>query len=100
MSTWYTQDERGTTLLLTVRPKARKNTVGPIAAERLRVSVTAPAEGGKANETVIRLLAEAFGVGRQQVRILMGASSRKKTARVEAVCDRLVLEGLEKGEGR
>ncbi len=48
----------------------------------IRVRVRAPAEGGKANEAVVRVLAERLGVLRSQVRVVLGASSRRKVVEV------------------
>lgn len=44
----------------------------------LLVSVQAPAVDGRANDAVVRALAEAFGVPRGSVRILSGSASRTK----------------------
>ena len=47
------------------------------------VKVKEPPKEGKANQTVIKLLAEHFGVPRSQVRILSGSRSRDKVIEVE-----------------
>jgi uncharacterized protein (TIGR00251 family) len=46
----------------------------------LKVRVAAPAEGGKANGAVVRLLAEWLGV--REVEIVAGGSRAEKTVRV------------------
>ena len=50
---------------------------------RLKVAVTAPPVDGEANAAVIELLAKALGVPRRQVEVIAGASSRRKTVRIE-----------------
>jgi len=46
------------------------------------VKVREPPKKGKANQAVIRLLAEYFGVPQSQVRILSGFGSRSKVVEV------------------
>ena len=48
------------------------------------VKVKEPPKGGKANQAVIRLLAEHFGVSQSQVKILSGSRSRNKVVEIEA----------------
>jgi len=76
-----------------VRPGAREDRVTGFHDGALRVSVTAPAERGKANESVIAVLAEALGVRKDAIAIRSGAASRNKTVVVrldlEAVRSRL-----------
>ena len=43
-----------------VQPKASRNQVVGYQGEALRLRVTAPPEGGKANEAVVSLLAQSF----------------------------------------
>jgi uncharacterized protein len=71
---------KGTTLLLRVRAKAhaREDTVQGVRAGELAVSVRAPAEKGKANEEIIRVLAKALGLPRQSVVLKSGGSSSHK----------------------
>jgi len=46
------------------------------------VKVKEPPKEGKANQAVIRLLAEHFGVPQSQVRILSGFKSRNKVIEI------------------
>jgi uncharacterized protein (TIGR00251 family) len=46
------------------------------------VKVKEPPREGKANQSVIKLLAEHFGVPQSQVRILSGLKSRNKVVEV------------------
>jgi len=63
-----------------VIPRAGKNEVIKISDAEYKVKVTAPPEKGKANETVIQLLAAYFKVSKSLVNIVGG-----KTARVKIV---------------
>ena len=60
-----------------VFPKSGREEVLQVA-DGLKVYVKAAPEGGKANVTVARLLAEHFHVTSSAVRLVSGATSRKK----------------------
>lgn len=69
---------------LKVTPKAAANRVTGLAADAeggqvLKVSVTAPADKGKANAAVVKLLAKEWGIAKSDLEILQGAASRTKT---------------------
>lgn len=48
-----------------------------------RVRVTTVPEDGKANETVIKVLAKTLGVAKSRLSILRGHRSRNKTIKIE-----------------
>lgn len=58
-----------------------------LKGRRLKVKVTAPAENGKANEAVMRLLAEEWGISLSCFQLESGAGARLKTLRVHAKLD-------------
>jgi len=66
-----------------VKVKPNSNT-GKLSQEgnSFIVKVKEPPKEGKANQAVIRLLAEHFGVPQSQVRILSGFRSRNKVIEV------------------
>jgi uncharacterized protein YggU (UPF0235/DUF167 family) len=53
--------------------------------ERWKLRVTAPAEGGRANEAVVRLLAETLDVPRARVALVSGHGARDKVVELEGV---------------
>jgi hypothetical protein len=65
--------------------------VGPVQGDRLVVSVNAPPVDGKANEAVVRVLAETFGVPRSAVTIVRGETGRKKTIRIASITAAVVM---------
>lgn len=66
-----------------VAPRSSKNEVGGLVGDRIRVKVTAPAEGGKANSAVIRLIAEWANVPKSSVSIVSGHKCRRKTLKID-----------------
>jgi uncharacterized protein YggU (UPF0235/DUF167 family) len=51
----------------------------------LRAHVAAPAVGGAANQSLLRLLADELGVPRRSVRLVAGAAGRQKLVVVEGI---------------
>jgi uncharacterized protein (TIGR00251 family) len=75
----------GATLPLRVQPKAKRNAILGEQALALKVSVTAPPEDGRANDAVLTLLRETFGLQRSQVVLLSGQTNRNKVVLVRGV---------------
>lgn len=51
----------------------------------LRARVAAPAVGGAANQSLLRLLAEDLGVPRRSIRLVAGAAGRQKLVVVDGI---------------
>jgi hypothetical protein len=64
-----------------VIPKAKQNKV-VVEPDRLKVYLTAPPVEGKANQALIEILAEHYGVRRSQVRIISGQKGRDKVVEI------------------
>lgn len=74
-------DNKPVTYLIKVIPNARKSSVA-VEDGRLKVKVSAPAVDGKANEAVIKALADHFKVRTSLVKILKGDKSREKVVSI------------------
>jgi uncharacterized protein (TIGR00251 family) len=84
-----TEHAEGCVLPVRAQPGARKPGVLGEQAGALKVAVTAPPEGGRANQALAEVLCEALGLRRSQVELLGGATSRDK---------RFLIRGLTKDE--
>ena len=62
-----------------LQPKSSRNEIVGPYREGINVKVTAAPVDGKANEALIRLLANELGVSRSSIEILKGFQSREKT---------------------
>lgn len=80
-------------ITIKVRPGSARPGVGGEVAGALVVRVSASAVDGKATEAALAALADAFGVRRQAVTLVTGASSRTKIVDV-AGADSAVLARL------
>lgn len=70
-----------------VTPKAKRSQFGglldePDGGKALKVSVTAAPEAGKANEAVIALLAQEWGVAKSAISVVSGATDRRKLVEI------------------
>jgi hypothetical protein len=79
------------TIDIAVKPRSSREGVGPVQADRLVVAVNAPPVDGKANDAVVRVLAETFGVPRSAVTIVRGETGRKKTIRIAGLTAAVVM---------
>jgi uncharacterized protein len=67
-----------TRLRLRVSPGAGRAAIIGRYGEGWKIRVTAPPEGGRANDAVLRLLADALAVPRDTVTLVSGHSGRDK----------------------
>ncbi len=66
-------------------PGARRDEIAGALGDRLKVRVSAPPEGGRANRAIAALLASALGVRERDVELVSGPSSAEKTLRATGV---------------
>jgi len=69
---------RGAVITVKVVPAASRDKLVGVLGDALKVTTAAPAEKGKANAAVARLLAEALGCGRRDVRLVSSPSNPRK----------------------
>jgi uncharacterized protein (TIGR00251 family) len=67
-----------TRLALRVSPGAARSAVVGRQGEAWKVRVAARPEGGKANDALVRLLADTLGVARRDVTVVSGHAARDK----------------------
>lgn len=72
----------GAEIAVRVTPRASRARLA-LEAGVVRVWVTVPPEGGKANAEVIALLSQALGVPKTRLSLARGARGRDKLVRVE-----------------
>ena len=82
------------TISIKVIPRASKNQIVGKEGDALKVRLNAPPVEGKANEALVKFLAESLGVSRYQIEIVAGHASRHKVVRVRGVTERRIEEAL------
>jgi uncharacterized protein len=78
-------DAPRTRVRLRVSPGARRTAVVGRHGDGWKVRVTAAADGGRANEAVVRLLAETLAVPRSDVTLVSGLAARDKVAELAGI---------------
>lgn len=75
----------GCRIHLHIVPRASRTQVAGLHDGRLKMQVAAPPVDGEANDAIVRFLAKALGVGRDQVSIASGATGKRKAVVVEGM---------------
>jgi uncharacterized protein (TIGR00251 family) len=79
--------DEGVVVAVRLTPKAGANAIRGIAQDAdgaacLKVAVTAPPEGGKANTAMLKLLAKTWKLPKTSLMVASGATSRRKVVHV------------------
>lgn len=70
------------TLTLHVQPGAKHTSVAGLHGDALKIRLAAPPIEGRANEALLKYLAELFDVPVRQVELKQGAQSRQKVVAI------------------
>ena len=72
----------GITFNVKIIPRAKRNEIVGIEGDALKIRLNAPPVDGRANEALVKFLAEELGVPRANIEIVRGETSRHKVVRV------------------
>ncbi len=78
-----------------ITPNAPRSEIVGWQGDRLKIKIKAPAVEGKANEELIRFLAEFLGLHRRDVSIDQGATSRTKLLSIESMDEETLRQKLQ-----
>lgn len=73
------ESARGSTLEVTVQPRASRTELAGIHEGTLRLRLTAPPVEGEANKECVKFLAKLLDLPKSRVEVLQGHKSRRKT---------------------
>ena len=82
MSDWYRRDGEVLSLTLHVQPGAKRTEIAGLHGEALKIRLAAPPIEGRANEALLRFIANTFEVSLRQVELKQGGQSRHKVVMV------------------
>jgi uncharacterized protein len=77
-----------------VQPRASKTEIAEMHDGRLKVRLAAPPIDGAANAALIEFIAARLQIAKSRVRIVAGATGRRKVVEVEDVSEQTLLERL------
>ena len=84
MSDWYRVAGDGRiTLTLHIQPGAKKTEFAGLHGDALKIRLAAPPVDGKANEALIKFMAERLDLAKSAVTLKSGQTSRRKVLEVE-----------------
>jgi uncharacterized protein len=89
-----------TRVRLRVSPGANSAYVVGRHGEAWKVRVAAPAEGGRANEAVVRLLAETLSLSRDAVTLVSGHGARDKIVQLTGLDSAQIEQRLSSAAGK
>jgi uncharacterized protein len=80
---WVKTTDKGVIVFVKVLPGASTNTIGgivegPLGQGYLKVKITQIAEGGKANQALIKFLSKAWRIPMSKIMVVAGHVSRHK----------------------
>ncbi|HLO62448.1 MAG TPA: DUF167 domain-containing protein [Azonexus sp.] len=83
MSDWYRGAGDGRiTLTLHIQPGAKKTEFAGLHGDALKIRLAAPPVDGKANDALVKFIAETLGLARSAVTLKSGQTSRRKVLEV------------------
>jgi uncharacterized protein (TIGR00251 family) len=88
---WIQPAAGGCVVNVRVIPRASKNQIQGVLGDALKIRLQAPPVDGKANEALVRFLAETLNVPTRSISLLSGETGRSK---------RVLLTGLHEKEAR
>ncbi len=82
MAEWFRRNGEVITLTLHIQPGAKRSEIAGLHGEALKIRLAAPPVEGRANEALMKFIAELFDVPVRQVELKQGSQSRHKVVAV------------------
>ncbi len=82
MTAWYRRDGDAWVLQLHVQPGAKRSELAGLHGDALKIRLAAPPIEGRANDALLRFIAELFAVPQRNVELMRGAQSRHKSVMI------------------
>ncbi len=79
MTSWYRRDGDAWLVQLHIQPGAKRSELAGLHGDALKIRLAAPPIEGRANDALLRFIAELFEVPLRQVELVRGGQSRQKT---------------------
>ncbi len=80
---FFTETEQGIRLTLHIQPGAKQTRIVGLYGEALKISLAAPPVDGKANQALLRFLAEELAIPMRSLCLSSGETSRRKVVVIQ-----------------
>ncbi len=80
--TWYRRNGEVITLTLHIQPGAKRSEIVGMHGEALKIKLAAPPIEGRANEALLKFIADLFAVPLRNTELKQGGQSRHKVVAV------------------
>ncbi|WP_022653856.1 DUF167 domain-containing protein [Aquaspirillum serpens] len=80
---FFTETEQGIRLTLHIQPGAKQTRIVGLYGEALKISLAAPPVDGKANQALLRFLAEELAIPMRSLCLSSGETSRRKVVIIQ-----------------
>lgn len=81
----FTRTRDGIRIEVKVEPRSSKKGIAGVLGNKLKVKLTSPPVDGAANEQLVEVLAEAFGIKKTAIKIIRGQSSKNKVVELSGI---------------
>lgn len=96
MTAMYKILENSINLTIKVQPKSKKPGIQGQTTSKtgdcLKIGVSEPAEGGKANQAVVKILSKALSIPMSNINIIIGQTSRDKAVNIIGNIEELIIK--------
>jgi uncharacterized protein (TIGR00251 family) len=82
MVDWYRRDGETITLTLHVQPGAKRSEIVGLHGNALKIKLAAPPIEGRANDALLKFIADLFSVPLRNIELRQGGQSRHKVVAV------------------
>ena len=82
MADWYRRNGENITVALHVQPGAKRSEIAGLHGDALKIRLAAPPIEGRANEALLKFIANLFDVPLRNVELKQGGQSRHKVVAV------------------
>lgn len=92
----YEVSKSDTTITIRVIPRAKKSEISQVLDDgTIKIRLTAPPVEGKANQALVRFLADVFGISPSNIEIISGKKGRKKIVQIEGINEKTARSMIE-----
>ncbi len=89
----FSRTKNGICIEVKVEPRSSKKGVSGVLGNKLKVKLNAPPVDGAANEQLIEVLSETFGIKKASIRIIRGQTSKHKVIEISGAITKLIFSG-------